>query len=46
MAEAKIYVPATVDEEPGADLQPGPPAAQVHSRTAAGQHLRMLELSR
>ena len=35
-----------VDDEPGADVQPGPPSPQVHSRTAAGKHLRVLELSR
>ena len=46
MAEAKIYVPATDATSPGADLQPGSPAAQVHSRPAARQHLRVLELSR
>ena len=32
MAEAKIYVPTTDDARPGADLQPGPPAAQAHIR--------------
>ena len=46
MAEAKIYVPATDTKSAGPHLQPDSPSAKAHARPAAGQHLRVLELSR